>query len=718
MSFLSTPTLSSSGKFVTLSGATNILANGHFTNGLFYNGLSTNSFDTQTLLASAKDNGVFYIYISGGNIIPANGLLVPLSIEYSDNIGHHFFVDGVKDYSYSSSTPVTAYNSWNYPNLAYTGYSPTDTSVNYFTVSAGFAKRAKGVYSTGYYYDSGNTHDYIRNGELVTSYTQSIPQIAKDNGLYYTFLSGEPSLAEGIINGSVYSLGVKQESIPLPTLSGEKYVIDNNGTVFLAEGLYSIGKFLSGDVVTGPSLSSYIGQALDDGKYYVVYAGLSTINSSSSALALANGIYDNYAFIDGQINYGYNYRTPRKVKTSASRANQNYETSLRYVHLSGAALLANGFYSVGNYVSGNLVSSVSLCAQSVLDSDKFYDNLNGKTFISNGYYGNNRFYKNGDRIYPEFNLISSSSGRDVYVTKIPHRHPDTKNYLYTFSVSAGVSSVPVIASPAEGAYSNGFYVAGLRRGGDIFPIRTKDTNLFYSQKAGAWDLTTDFTTMGFISAGVVSNTPISAIRYPVDGKGLAYDYSGSLPRLANGIYNSVSARGIFKNGVPATIQELSNTGTISSGNNLVTIDIEKAKAGLPFIISVGNSMLLSSANDFAPYLTELSAMGCVPDLITTGYLMSKLSGGRVDLLNDGLYTQGRKIIPQDLRFLYLLGYSKANKLTRFDRGELKSIPSNTNLLNNYSIGLYRDDKFMIVRQLNVPNIIIQNGKIMRLSEIK
>jgi len=509
--------------------------------------------------------------------------------------------------------------------------------------------------------------------------------------------------------------------LPTPTslssLSG-KYVTLSGDTNILAEGLFSIGKFLSGDIVTGPSLSSYIGQALDDGKYYVVYAGLSTYDSSSSTLALANGIYDNYAFIDGQIDYGYNYRTPRKVKTAASRVNQNYETSLSYVHLSGNAFLANGFYSVGNYVSGNLVSSVSLCAQSVLDSDKFYDNLNGKTFISNGYYGNNRFYKNGDRIYPEFNLISSSSGRDVYVTKIPHRHPDTKNYLYTFSVSAGVSSVPVIASPAEGAYSNGFYVAGLRRGGDVFPIRTKDTNLFYSQKAGAWDLTTDFTTMGFISAGVVSNTPISAIRYPIDGKGLAYDYSGSLPRLANGVYNSVSARGIFKNGVPATIQELSNTGTISSGNNLVTVDIEKAKAGLPFIIPVGNSMLLSSANDFAPYLTELSAMGCVPDLITTGYLMAKLSGGRVDLLNDGLYTQGRKILPQDLRFLYLLGYSKANILTRFDRGELKFLPSNTNFLNNYSIGLYRDDKFMIVRQLNVPNIIIQNGKIMRLSEIK
>jgi hypothetical protein len=718
MSFLTTPTLSASGKYVTLSGGMPILASGYFTNGLFYNGLTARNDDTQTSVASAKDDGTFYIYFSGGNIIPANGLLVPLSIEYSDPIGHNYFVNGVKDNSFTSLVPVTAYNSWNYPNLAYTGYSPTDTSINYFTVSGGVAKRAKGVYSTGYYYDSGNTNDYVRNGELVTDYTQAIPQQAKDNGLYYTFLNGVPTLADGSINGVIYTQG--QISSLSPIFSGNSYVINNNGEISLANGLYSTGKYASGAIVSGPSLSSYIGQAIDDNKYYVVYSGLSTSNATYSAVALANGLYDNFAFTSGQVNFGYTNLLPQRVKTSASQVNQNAFTTKLYTYNSGVAYLANGFYSIGNYVSGNLSSSVSLCAQPVLDNNNFYDNLNGKTFLSEGYYGENKFYSKGVRVYPEYNLLQSGSSVSIYVTKKPYRHPDTKNYLYTYQVSAGLSSAPIRSNLADGPYSNGFFVSGLQRGSDVFPVRAKDNNLFYSQKAGAWKLTTDFSIYGFISAGVVLNTPISAVRYPVDGKGLAYDYSGNVPRLANGVYDSVSANGIFKNGVPASLSALSNTSIVSAPgtSGLITVDLEKATAGLPYIITAGNSTLLSSAADFEPYLSELSAMGCIPDLITTSLLSAKLSGGKIDLLNDGLYTQGRKISPSELPFLFLLGYSKAKRLIRFDRGVSRIYSTTGSVGASYSIGLYRGDKFMIVRQLGVSSILTQNEKIIRLATIQ
>jgi hypothetical protein len=394
----------------------------------------------------------------------------------------------------------------------------------------------------------------------------------------------------------------------------------------------------------------------------------------------------------------------------------------KYVTLSGGMpILANGFFSNGNYVAGNLLSSVSLCAHPVLDNNNFYDNLNGETYRSVGYYGNNKFFENGVRVYPEYNLLQSASGVSVYQTKKPFRDKDSRSYMFIYQLSGEVASVPFRANLAEGAYSNGFFISGMKRIADVYPVRTKDNNLFYSQISGAWNPTTDFSIYGFISAGVILNTPISAIRYPIDGKGQAYDYSGGVPRLADGVYNSLSAVGVFKNGAPLSLSALANTSTLTAkglSSNVITVDLEKAAAGLPFLITAGSSTLLSSVAEFQPFISELSAMGCIPDLITTSLLSAKLSGGKIDLLNDGLYTQGKKIPSSQLIFLNLLGYSKTKRLIRFDRGVSRIYTSTGSMGSRYSIGLYRGDKFMIVRQVESPNIQTQNEKIVRLATIK
>lgn len=101
--------------------------------------------------------------------------------------------------------------------------------------------------STGYYV----------NGNLDSSYTNKTPQQAKDDGLWYSFINGQPELAHyyahtsdysnyAFWNGSINTSGYNPT--PGQAWDNGKWYVYNSGVAVPADGAYSNGAYVAGEL--------------------------------------------------------------------------------------------------------------------------------------------------------------------------------------------------------------------------------------------------------------------------------------------------------------------------------------------------------------------------------------------------------------------------------------------------------------------------------------
>lgn len=252
-------------------------------------------FDDRAWVSSVTATGPFrtYYYSYGAkdltysNNTPQSGSYVNGYFVYSNGVAasadgpyvSSYFINGIQDYS-ERTIPLTAIDggglyykypgSGNSPDLATGEYG----GINYIN---GFSLLGQsGPYSIG----------YMLNGVIDDSVTLTNPVSTIDNSLFYTYLSGSPTLAQGpYSNNTAYISGVG------------------------ANGQYTFGYYISGSLVTDYT-NTRPTQNLDGegGSFYTASNGVFTVYTGTNP-------YSNYYFIDGTPSNG-NYNAAIAVDTS------------------------------------------------------------------------------------------------------------------------------------------------------------------------------------------------------------------------------------------------------------------------------------------------------------------------------------------------------------------------------------------------------------------
>ena len=313
---------------------------------------------------------------------------------------------------YDDNYLVTNYNSPNgVPEKA------VDTFL-FYTYLSGAATVADGAFSDRFYV----------NGSKSFTYTKTdVPLKAKDNNLFYTFINGTPSPGAGsytfgnIVNGALSNTIIT----PVTALDADtKWFVYTNGVSISATGAFSNGYFLSA-TKTGTFVRPQT--ARDNSDYYLYADGIPTA---------AFGAYTNGFFNPrGKM-------TVLEILTPAQAQDRN--TPAWYVYSStGVPQSADGPYSNGFYDNGVIDSAYSSLSGTpediAIDDSLFYIYTNGVSTPADG------FYSNGYFVGAEKQLVTIS---------IPRQAVDNPPYYYVYTNG--------VASLADGVFQNGYFTNGIR----------------------------------------------------------------------------------------------------------------------------------------------------------------------------------------------------------------------------------------------------------------
>lgn len=368
-----------------------------------------------------------------------------------------------------------------------------------------------GRYSDGYYSNSSS---------IDTTYNSpnGTPEIAQDNSLYYVYASGLATVANN--------------NTPIET-SGVWYAYAT-GVRSLADGPYSNG-YYNNDGTKSDTYNSATPVDTIDGEWYTYAVGVPS---------LGNGGYSNGYFVNGVATHN---PTPYPAQDSMS---------YYFVFLDGTSSLANGSYTNGFYAyNGGLIPTPNGTPLEAIDNPGYYyvDGVTVSGAYSNGYYNNDgtksttyssnntpqQAQDGGWYIYTNGNPSSAANG--VYSfgyfvngtftnNATPNEAIDNPSYYYVYLDNA--------ASLADGAYSNGHYVAGVKSTtsyNTATPVDTIDGN-WYTYIDGVPTLAQGAYTNGYYTNGVPENnsTPSEA----QDNIGIWYVYNNGSASPAVGAYSN------------------------------------------------------------------------------------------------------------------------------------------------------------------------------------
>jgi hypothetical protein len=177
--------------------------NGPYSDGYYVDGAIDTSYNNNTSITQAQDDGKYYLYQNG------------IAIAAAGSWGGTYYAAGEKDTSYNNATPQVdsqdglsytfvsgdgtlangAYSTYYYVNGVAQGnqnYTPQitiDTGEYYYYGVGGTAFKANGAFSIGYF----------TNGLLDTNYTNTGAHAANDipTVTYYSYNAGAASLTQG-----------------------------------------------------------------------------------------------------------------------------------------------------------------------------------------------------------------------------------------------------------------------------------------------------------------------------------------------------------------------------------------------------------------------------------------------------------------------------------------------------------------------------------------
>lgn len=356
-------------KYFLFSEGQPVMPSGCYSNYFFdsYGNIGTEYFVTRPL--SAQDDGKFYT-VSAGKVTLGHG--------YYSN---YKLVNGEIDVNYSDSGPKMTNEEYN-NNILYYGYQ-NGVAIEPYNGEKGYNY----VYlSMGVFAATGGLTDGVFAWRKVKELTDYTPRTVEDNDLYYTFNSGDAELANGAYMNNYFTNGeidvTYTNLLPQSAKDAVSYsytsdyrLVYENGVASSAMGYYSNGYYVAGykDVVNPFTVQ----QALDNNTFYYYV---------SSNVSLASGGYANGYFIDGARAIEYTNLTP----VSAIDNPQMYVT-----FLSGYASPADGAYSTGVFYSGQkLLDYNSTYPIQAIDNQLYYNIVDGIPTLANGCI-NNYLYTDG-----------------------------------------------------------------------------------------------------------------------------------------------------------------------------------------------------------------------------------------------------------------------------------------------------------------------------------
>jgi len=332
-----------------------------------YGNIGTEYFATRPL--SAQDDGKFYT-VSAGQVTIGHG--------YYSN---YKLVNGEIDINYTDLSPKMT-GEKNNDNILYYGYQ-NGVAVEPYNGEKGinYVYLSMGVFASTY-----GLIDGVLAWRKVKEITVYSPRTVEDNNLYYTFNSGDSQIANGayvdnyFTNGEIdvtytNSLPQSAKDSVARTFGSDYRVVYENGVASSAMGYYSNGYYIAGykETVNEPKIQ----ESLDNNTFYW-YA--------STNISLANGGYSNGYYINGVRALQYTNLTP----VSAIDNQQTYVT-----FLSGYASPAEGAYSTGVFYSGQKqLDYNSTNPIQTIDDNLYYNYVNGTPILANGCI-NNYLYTDG-----------------------------------------------------------------------------------------------------------------------------------------------------------------------------------------------------------------------------------------------------------------------------------------------------------------------------------
>ena len=412
-----------SGEFDDRAWVNSVTATGPFRTYYYSYGAKNLTYSNNTPQSGSYVDG-YYVY-TNGVAASANGPYV-----------FSYFVNGIQDYT-ERAVPLTAIDggglyykypgSDNSPDLATGEYG----GINYLN---GYSLLGQsGPYSIG----------YISNGTIDDSVTLTNPVSAIDNSLFYTYLSGSPTLAQG-----AYS--------------------DNTGYVngIRANGQYTFGYYITGSLVADYS-NTRPNQNLDEqgGSFYTASNGVFTVYTGTNP-------YSNYYFVDGIPSNG-NYNAAIAVDSGNWHDYDLNGSAAEVVLQSGTSRTFNNVRLVNDGTpSQNVVIDTTYSTTGLYEQLEFRGSLVPRFVkIENGY-----SVSDTDGEY----IISTNGGlTGIYAPLLGDSVPTAGTYQITDS--SYVNWGPVI--PVDSSYPNLYYYNGSNFGTIISyasPTLTEDHTSTFS----------------------------------------------------------------------------------------------------------------------------------------------------------------------------------------------------------------------------------------------
>ena len=562
-------------KWYTYAYGVATAANGAYSNGYFANGECCESYTCAT--PQDTIDSCYFTYFGGTSYLAcdifSNGAfnLGNLDINYTCSTPQDTFDSNYYTFCSGISTQASglysncAFNAGE-PDAAYTCATPTQVQDNssWYTFSNGSPTVANGLYSTCAF----------TNGECDAAYTCATPQDTIDSNCY-TFYCGTATQANGLYSNGAFCGGAFDSSVNHITPQSVLVVYDScykfytflSGESTLATGAYTNGYFINGERSAAiQCCNGYWNltpmQTQDDNLKYIYanqYAG-------DGCFFSANGLFSNFAFVDGLINSGYTCLCPTSdiVDALSVGGASGGDPDPFFTYCSGVASLANGFYSIGHFSNGHMSFPFQTppFVVDTIDSNYYYvDSVDGQIVLTqaSGLYSICAFY--------------SGDPDTTYSCAIPQDTIDC-NY-YTFC-----SGTPTLAN---GPYSNGYFDNGVICDTYYEPIPrdTIDSN-HYTFCNGSGIQASGLYASGAFNAGDLDLTYTCSIPQVVQEPGCSYRFT---------FCNGISDESI----VPTTVSD----GVYSYGAYVNNEFDSSYCCGVPQIPSNGGSIYYTYYVGFA-----------------------------------------------------------------------------------------------------------------------
>jgi hypothetical protein len=537
--------------------------------------------------------------------------------------GGQFFTGDLAGLRIVKGTALYTGSTYTVPTTLLTNVSNTELLLNFGAVNVPTVGSLSGAYSLGYainnFIDStytNSTPQQAQDDSLYYTYASGIGTLANNtapiqiSGVYYTFVYGATAVAEGVysngayVAGAVDTGGTYDSAIPVIVQDNAHYYTFASGIATLADGAYSNYYFdANGDIDTGGVYNTSLPtQAQDDGLYYT-YA-----NGPASQVGLYFSYYSNGVYSAG-VKFDASNAASSPVPVTVTAPVQAGDTFHYYTYLYGGATLAVGAFSNGYYdANGDLDTTYNNGAPAVAEDSLYYTYASGVATAAEGIYSNGAY------------VAGAVDTGGTYDSTTP---AVAENSLY-YTYASGV------ATAAEGRYSTGAYVAGaVDTGGTYDGIGTaQDDSVSYSYTAGV---------VGPTLYSQIGGSYYSADETLVSGTSILRNVDNSLASSVSGTYNN---SGTFSFGTGnATVNQpwvTDASGVITWYENSVSILGTNGASFYTGTLTSGTTVLVSGnltlwANEFGVF-----------DLGGTAYEYTTDSAGVVTytILADGNYSFG------------------------------------------------------------------------------